>query len=345
MQAVTETTADARLALWGDLALADPVFLFFVPVALVALFIGVRRRGRVAARLPRLPHLRLPRTLGQRLAWLPTALKLAALLLAVGALSRPLEGTIETQSHGEGVDIALVLDRSSSMEARGGEGEPRRFDIARAVLEAFARRRMTDTEGIADNVALFGFARFTDLLCPFTLDADAMTGVLAGLDVVTHRDLDATGIGVALAKTVDVFRGLDANSKVVILLTDGMENVDVIPPIRAGKLAAEEGIKVYTIFAGPKEAYYRGVFGLEKRVADTTDLERIAELTDALFFHAETAEELEAVYAEIETLERREREEERFAEHLDLYPGLLLPAFLLYVLAWLSACTWARRLP
>ncbi len=74
-------------------------------------------------------------------------------------------------------------------------------------------------------------------------------------------------------------------------------------------------------------------------------LPRIAELTGAKFFHAETAGELEQVYAEIEQLERTEREELSFAEHFDLYPRLLVPAFLLYLFGWLFALTWARRLP
>ena len=126
---------------------------------------------------------------------------------------------------------------------------------------------------------------------------------------------------------------------------DGEETVGVIRPLDAGQLAAEEGVKVYTIFAGPKVAY-RQVGGINRAVeVDTSDLERIAELTDAMFYHAEDAAQLGEVYAEIESLERREREEERFAEHFDLYPRFLFPAVLLYLLAWLSLCTWARRLP
>lgn len=343
-QDAARTAAEVRLPLWGDLALADPYFLVLLPVAVAGVLLGLRARARVAARVPSLPQAPTPRTLAQRLEWLPQAMKVAALCLTVIALARPLRGRVEEVSRGEGVDIALLLDRSSSMVARASNGAPRRFELAKEVIGDFAHRRMTDTEGIADNVALFTFAGFTELLCPFTLDAEVLAGALADVEIAP-KELDRTGIGIAITKVVEVFRDLEAASKVAILLTDGEETVGVIRPLDAGQLAAEEGVKVYTIFAGPKVAY-RQVGGINRAVeVDTSDLERIAELTDAMFYHAEDAAQLGEVYAEIESLERREREEERFAEHFDLYPRFLFPAVLLYVLAWLSLCTWARRLP
>ena len=344
LQDAARTTAEVRLPLWGELALADPFFLLLLPVAVGVTLFGARVRGRVAARVPRLPVTPPPRSLTQRMGWLPQVMKVVALCLTIVALARPLRGRVELATQGEGVDIALLLDRSSSMEARAHDGAPRRFEVARDVVGEFARRRMTDTEGIADNVALFTFARYTDLLCPFTLDADVLVGVLEGVEIAPNQ-LDGTGIGIAIAKVVEVFREVEAASKVAILLTDGEETIGVLRPIDAGTLAAEEGVKVYTIFAGPKVAYRSFGGTYRPTQVDTSDLERIAELTEAKFFHAEDADQLEAVYEEIETLERREREEERFAEHFDLYPRLLIPAALLYALAWLSLCTWARRLP
>lgn len=339
---LTRSTAEVRLPLWGQLSLSDPVFLVLAPVALIAVLWGSGRRRHAAARLPVLPA-GLPATLPQRLGWVPPALKVTALTLAVVALARPLRGSVELSSQSEGVDIALLLDRSSSMTARESEqpGVPRRFDIAKRVLADFARRRMTDTEGAADNVALFAFAGYTDLLCPFTLDADALTGILADLEVEVRRNMDGTGIGVAITRAVEVLKELDSDSRIIVLLTDGEETIDVIHPLHAGQLAAEQGIKVYTVFAGPTVAY-RGRF--QQRI-DTTDLERVAEMTDAKYFHAETADQLEDVYSEIESLERREREDRRYAEQFDLYPKLLVPALLLYALAWISTCTWARRIP
>ena len=333
------SSAQMRMPLWGNLALSDPIFLLLVPLALLALFWGARRLG--AARIPVLPD-RLPRSPLQRWLWIPTAFKAIALTLAVLAMTRPLRGDVQTIDQSEGVDIALLLDRSSSMEARATPSSPRRFDIAREVLADFATRRMTDNEGAADNVALFGFSGYCDLLVPFTLDADAFRGVMEEVDTNKERDLGGTGIGVAIARAVETFKELDSAARIIILLTDGENNIDTITPRVAGMMAQELGIKVYTIFVGPTIARYPG--GLIQRV-QTADLEQVAENTGARFFHAEDATQLDEVYKEIEGLERRPREEERHADSYDLYPRLLLPALLLYVLAGLSSFTWARRLP
>lgn len=340
-----KSTAEMRLPLWGELSLSDPVFLVLLPVALLAVALGRARRRYVAGRVPSLPR-ELPRSLVQRLEWLPPTLKTAALALTVFALARPLRGNVELSSHTEGIDIALLVDRSSSMDARQSRRDPTRFDIVKEVVADFARRRMTDRDGAADNIGLISFALYPELLCPFTLDVDALTGVFAELETEKHRELDATGIGVAIAKAVAVLRESEAKSRIVVLLTDGKENVHAIEPLDAARLAAEESIKIYTVFAGPRVEVRINMFGrrLETRI-DTTELQTIATISGGRFYHAETKGDLEAVYAEIEQLERTEREELRYVEHFDLYPKLLLPALLLYLLAWVSGCTWMRRLP
>ena len=340
-----ESAAEGRLRLWGDLTLSDPWFLLLVPAVLAALLLGGRRRRHASAGLPLLPP-GIPASRRQRLAWLPWAMKAAAMLLTVAALARPLRGTVRISAESEGVDIVLLLDRSSSMDARAAEGAPRRFDIAKRVLENFARRRMTDTEGAADNVALVAFAGFAELLCPFTLNAAVLGNVLEETEVVQYRDLDGTRIGVAMARAVELYEDVEAVSKVAILLTDGLESENPpIAPLEAAQLASEAGVRVYVVFAGPREQLVRGPLRQYLREIDTSELERIAEITGAQFFHARDEGELTEVYAEIESLERRTREDERFAEHFDLYPSILLPAFVLYALGWLSTLTWARRLP
>ena len=144
-----------------------------------------------------------------------------------------------------------------------------------------------------------------------------------------------------------LLRETDAKSKVVVLLTDGENNVPDIQPLEAAELAAEEGIRVHTIYAARNLFIYdprRGYVPTSKP-PDTGELQRIAELTGGHFFQARDRESLEAIYAEIESLERTERREERFEETFDLYPRILWAAFLLYGAAWLSVATWARRLP
>ncbi len=338
------SAAEGRLALWGELSLADPVFLALAPLVLLCVWRGRGRGARVTARVPVLPGVALPRSLAQRLAWVPTVLEASALVLAVLALARPLRGDHSITALTEGVDIALVIDRSGSMQAKDLEPDRDRLAVVKQVVGDFARRRMGDREGAADRVGLFTFARYPELLCPFTLDIDAVQGFLDQVQLAP-REEDGTAIGVALAKAVAVLRQSEAKSKVCVLLTDGENNIDEITPHEAGLLAAEEGVRVYTLFAG---RWVHDAFGRRlpaERAVDTRDLRAIAERTGGLFFSADDRRSLEAAYAQIEALERTPREERRDVEHFDLYPRLLLSALLLYLCAWISLCTWARRLP
>jgi Ca-activated chloride channel family protein len=340
-----QSAAAGRLALWGDYSLADPLFLLLVPIGIAALWHGRTRKPR--GNVPLLPAAEVPRSLAQRLGWIPTVLQVAALLFVAVALARPLRGSVVTTSTSEGVDIALVIDRSSSMQHQDLAPGRSRLDVVKDVVSAFAVRRMTDRESAADNVALISFAAYPELLCPFTLDVDAVTGFLAGLQHVDNRHEDGTAIGVALAKAVAVLRETEAESKVVVLLTDGENNIDLIAPLEAAELAAEQKIRVHTVFAG-RYVFTVDVFGkthATDRKIDTSELERIAELTGGRFFRATDSEGLEDVYRRIEALERTEREEKRFSESYDLYLAFLGVGLAAYVAAWLSTATWARRLP
>lgn len=344
LQETVRSSAEGRLRLWGNLSLADPWFLVLLPLVLLAVLRGRAARRHAEGRSSLVTE--LPATPAQRLAFLVPLLQAGALVLVVLALARPLRGNVVLSSTSEGVDIVLLIDTSSSMEARRTADDPTRFEIVKDVVGEFAVRRTTDREGAADSVCLIGFALYPRLLCPFTLDADALTGVLEDLTTEQRRELDATGIGIALAKAVDVLRSSQARSRIVVLLTDGKENVEVIQPLESAQLAAEEGIKVYTVFAGPRVIERPRFSGLVQRLeVDTRELEAVAEVTDGKFYQAEGREDLEAVYAEIESLERTEREEKRSAEHFDLYPFLLLPGLGLYLAAGLLAHTWMRRLP
>ena len=271
------------------------------------------------------------------------------LLVPLGllALARPLRGSVETSTETEGVDIALLIDCSGSMRYEDLEEGKTRLQVVQSVVRDFAARRMTDRENAADSVALITFAAYPRLLCPFTLDVDAITGFLDALQPVENRAEDGTGVGVGLAKAVAVLRETQGKSKVVVLLTDGENNIDLITPLAAAELAAQEKIKVYTVFAG-RFVYTYDVFGnlrRTQRAIDTTDLEAIAEKTGGLFFRAKDRRELESIYAEIEKLERTKRVEKRWSETYDLYLVWLVPALLAHVLAWTLGSTFLRRLP
>jgi Ca-activated chloride channel family protein len=259
-----------------------------------------------------------------------------------------LRGSEQTLSESEGVDIAIVLDRSGSMERNDLDPKATRLDVIKDVVHDFALRRMSDREGAADSVALIAFAAYPQLLCPFTLDADAITGFLKGLKPVDNRAEDGTAIGVGLAKAVAVLKGSKARSRIVILLTDGENNIDQITPADAARLAAEEHIKVYTIFAG-RYVYMPDVFGRPipqpNRAIDTSELQQIAQTTGGRFYRARDRDELEKIYGEIEQLERTKRIERHYTQTFDLYPRFLALALALHLAAWLLGASLLRRLP
>ena len=341
--AAVQSSAEAALHLWRDYALADPIFLVALPVAVWALWWGRARRRHASGRLPQI-ELGLPRSLAQRLAFLPRLLEAFSIVLAILALARPLRGKVEMSSTTEGIDIALVVDRSTSMTFEDLEANRTRLDVVKEVVGEFAQRRMTDREAASDNVGLIAFARYPEMRCPFTLDVEALLGALAAVDFAEQEE-GGTGIGIALAKAVAVLKESRSKSRVAIVLTDGENNIDVITPLEAADLAAEEGIRVYTVFAGRFVSDFFGRLIEAEREIDTTELRTVAEKTGGRFFRARDKAALEEVYAEIERLERTPREEKRWAEEFDLYPRFLLPAFVLYLLSWLITCTVGRRLP
>jgi len=338
------SAAEERFKLFGAYSLSDPWFLILVPVAIAAFAWGRTRFGREKGRVGVVSSERPRRSIVQHLLWIPSLLLITSFVLVSIALARPLRGSVELSTESEGVDIALVIDCSGSMEFNDLDPKKSRLTVVKEVVRDFAARRMTDREGAADNVALIQFAHYPKLVCPFTLDVDAIQGFIDDLQPVKNRPAeDGTAIGVGLAKAVSVLKQTDAKSKIVVLLTDGENNVDDITPADAADLAAREKIKVYTIFAG-RITYTGNVFLQQETQIDTSTLESIAHKTGGRFFRARDKSELENTYKEIEKLERTKRETKHYSETYDLYPRFLIAGLLCYVLAWISTSTWARRL-
>ena len=343
-----KTVAKGVLDLGGDYSLAHPVAGALALVAMIVFTLwGRSRGGRESASVTLTPSTNVRRSVRQQLAWLPTALQVFAMIFVAIGLARPLHGKKQSTAVSEGVDIVLLIDRSSSMQHEDLAPNRTRLEVVKDVVGEFAVRRMTDREGAADSICIVPFARYPQLLCPFTLDVDAVTGFMSSVSLVRDRIEDGTGIGIALAKAIAVLKETEAESKICVLLTDGENNIDLIAPLDAAELAAEEGIRVYTVLAG-RFIYDRDFFNniiATERELDSTELEQIAAMTDGRFFRAKDKAALEEVYAEIERLERTEREEVKFSEHYDLYPKFLLIAFVLYQLSWIFGSTWLRRLP
>lgn len=318
--------------LWSVLTadhLAEPWFLaLLAPLALVVVWQLGRRRAAVDGGSERLLA-GLPRTLTQRTAWLPGALLVAAAVLLIVALARPQKGRQETKVITEGVDILLVVDISSSMTKEGLEAGSENIEVVKRVVRRFADGRADDRLG------LISFAKLPRTVCPLTLDNDAIAGHLRDLECVqTNGPDDGTAIGAALGHAARKLMDSDAETKLVLLLTDGVENQMQILPEEAAALCADLGIRVYTIGAGVN--LVRDIFGNVREVElETAMLEHIAEVTDGRFYRARSASVLEQVYAEIDQLETTEREDVRYTDYDDLYQHLLLPAAALLALALL----------
>ncbi len=228
---------------------------------------------------------------GERLLDPAFAVGLAFLLLAAAGPAAPRAVPEER----EGVDMYLCLDVSSSMAVRDGDGPLNRLDAARAAALAFLERRGNDSVG------LFAFARFPDLISPPTLDHEAVAVALHDLKPLASDDPeDATAIGAALARAVDALRSTSSPTPVVVLVTDGRENVATetrpgeIAPLHAGQLAVDLGVRIYIIMTGS---------GADAR--DVGALETVAEMTGGRSFRAGDAPALQGAFSQIDDLETR----------------------------------------
>ena len=328
--------AAAAAVEWGSLTLLDPWFLLVAPLAVAALLFRLLRPRAALPTAAVSLFDGVPVTWRQRFAALPLFGKLLAALALAVALARPVEREV-MPLRDQGIDIVLAVDTSSSMlipDMRDDE-RYRRMDAARERAMAFAKARTTD------RVALVTFARYAELRCPPTLDEAALGSFLATVDTVPREsELDGTAIGTALAKAVQVLQKSQAKSRVVVLLTDGETTVDDITPSEGTKLAKDAGVRVHTIGLGKGTPTPFG----RMQPLDFSDLRTIAKDTGGEFFQPKSDDELAAVYARIDALEKatiedpRYRAVDRFQWPLGIGLALLLVSLLAEVLLF-------RRVP
>ncbi len=323
-----------------SVSLMDPWFLALVPlIALLLLW----RLFRARAALPTASAsllVGLPKTLRVRLWFLPLVLQAVAMVFFAVALARPVSRDVLPVRE-KGIDIVLVLDISSSMLAAdmSRTEELTRMAAAREKALEFAEAR------VSDRVGLLTFARFPELRCPLTLDQDALASFLRTVETVGERSPEnKTAIGVALAKAVSLLEDSAAKSKVVILLSDGENNVPDITPEDAAKLAKDAGMRVHCIGIGAGQEFNDLLFGRRQIKPEFKALKAIAKICDGEFFEATSGTELTRVYDRINELEKVELEDPRF-KTVDLfrYPFALGAAFLLLQL--LVELLWIRRVP
>ena len=272
-----------------------------------------------------------------------------ALLGAVGvtavivALARPQTGITSETLLTEGIDIIMVMDVSSSMLAE--DLEPNRLQAAKGVAADFVGGRRNDRIGL---VAFAGEA-FTQ--APLTLDYSVVQSLIGELQVGIIED--GTAVGMGLGTAVKRLQASDAESKVVILLTDGRSNRGEIGPVTAARMAQALGVRVYTVGVGtrgnapvPIADPLVGTRLVPMRVdIDEPTLQEIAELTGGRYFRATDNESLTSIYEEIDQLERTEIEVENFTQYAERFPVVLAFGLLLLLMEVGLAQTVLRKLP
>ena len=296
-------------------------------------------------------------SLRARLAWLPAALQAFAVVAIAVALAGPRTGDSVSEVHREGIAIAMVVDRSSSMEARDfvrGDSGTSRLDVVKKIFRDFVAGGGDVGDGRPDDlVGLVSFARYADSLCPLTLDHGNLIAILDDIETPTRQTEDGTAVGEGLALAVERLRRQETASKIAILLTDGVNNAGDIEPLQAAELAAEHGIKVYTVGAGYTGYAPFPVRRPDGRVSlrripveiDEVVLQQIAQRSGGRYFHATNEEALREVIEEIGRLERSEIAEVRYLEYSYHFTPFVLSALLAITLAALLGSTWLRRLP
>ena len=284
-----------------------------------------------------------PRSLWVRLRELPAVLRIGAVALGVFALARPQERDTIRERYAEGVDIVLVLDTSTSMRAE--DFSPNRFEAARDVAAEFIESRTSD------RVGLIVFAAKAYTQTPLTLDYNFLLRMLDEVEVGVIED--GTAIGTAIAMGVNRLKNSAAESKVLILLTDGQNNRGEIDPVTASEVAQTMDVRIYSIGVGTHgEAPFPfdDPFGGQRRQMipveiDEDMLSSVAEKTGGRYFRATNKETLQSIYVEIGELEKTEIEERFYTDYTERYAIFLWPAFGLLLLELLLSGTRLRRTP
>ena len=338
-----------------DWELRDPLFLL---VGLLAPFVYA-----LAVRLPAaVTYSSLSivdgaaSSLRGRLAVLPALLLALAVVALAIALAGPRTGDAVNRIKREGIALAMVVDHSGSMRARDfveGDLSVDRLTVVKRVFRDFVAGSGGGDGRPDDLVGLIAFARYADSLCPLTLDHGNLLAILDDLEIVTSREEDGTALGEGLALAVERLRDHPSASKVVMLLTDGVNNAGDIDPLQAADLAAAHGIKVYAIGAGRTGyapvpiATASGRIVLQRAYVeiDEKTLRAIAERTGGRYFHATNAKGLAEVVEEIGALERSEVTEIHYFEFDEHYAGFVAAALLLIASSGALGGSFLRRLP
>jgi len=271
--------------------------------------------------------------------------RLVFISLIIVALARPQSGSKIRETSTEGVDIVLALDVSSSMLAE--DFKPKnRLQAAKKVAKDFITARQNDRLGLV----VFAGESFTQ--CPLTLDYGVLITLLDATEIA-DKAWDGTAIGMGIVNAVNRLRDSKAKSKIMILLTDGVNNRGAVDPITAAKIAETFKIKIYTIGAGTRGMamvpYNDPIWGkryISQPVQiDEEVLKQIANITGGLYYRATNTQSLQQIYNEISEMEKTKIEVKEYTRYNEYFVYFLGSGLLFFMLEIILGNTWFRKIP
>lgn len=320
------------------------LWLSVILVPMIAYYIYRTIQGRAAIRISSVESVaHLGHTARYWLRHVPFLLRCLVVLLLIIAIARPQSSEDKQNVNAEGIDIVMALDISGSMLAR--DFQPDRLTAAKDIGSKFIIERPTDRIGLV----VFAGESFTQ--SPLTTDHVSLVNLMNQIQMGMIED--GTAIGNGLATAVNRLKESESPSKVVILLTDGVNNSGQIDPMTAAQIAQDYGIRVYTIGVGTEgmapspafDSWGRLVFQMAKVEIDEKMLTTIADQTGGRYFRATDNTKLAEIYAEINQLEKVKVEVENFVKYSEVYHFWLLLAIGLLIVELLSRYIFLRQIP
>ena len=316
-------------------------YLLIIPVVYSIWYFFKRKNINSEILFSNLGSLNKTKTLKNRLRDLPQIFKIVAICLLIIALARPQSSTNWEESTTEGIDIVLSMDISGSMLAE--DLKPNRLEASKDVAVDFISKRVNDRIGLV----IFSGESFTQ--CPLTTDHNVLINLFK--DVKSGMVEDGTAIGMGLATAVNRLKDSDAISKIIILLTDGVNNKGVVAPFTAAEIAKQFGIRVYTIGVGT-EGYapypFQTPFGVQYQDVevqiDEETLQNIATVTDGKYFRATNNSKLKEIYKDIDKLEKSKIEVTEFHKRSEEFSNFAIPAFIILLFGFILEKTYLKQI-
>jgi Ca-activated chloride channel homolog len=329
----------------GNIEFANSEFLFglILLVPLIAWYILKDKFSHPALQISSLrAFTKVPLSYKHILRHVEFAFKMIAISLLIVALARPQSTNNWEDKTSKGIDIVLALDISGSMAAM--DFKPNRFEASKDIAIEFIAGRENDRIGLV----VFSGESFTQ--CPLTTDLGVAINLVRELKQGIIED--GTAIGVGLANAVNRLKDSKSKSKIIILLTDGVNNMGSIDPLTAANIASQFGIRVYTVGVGRNGTapiQVQTIFGYQTQQMDVqideVTLKKIAELTGGKYFRATDNDKLKEIYKEIDQLEKSKIEIKKFSNKEDKFLPLVLIAAILLVFGIITRYLFLKSIP